>query len=129
MEDPMKDVQMGDVCPDLPCSQLLLGRDNKFSRSSDVIHKQKVYIERFIIFRSIERLNVSRTKYAGSMSNINLQRIFKKPFSEWTDEEKIFFLHDLLNNHKRPLPGYSETMLDNVIYSPDDRSAYRLSKK
>jgi hypothetical protein len=52
------------------------------------------------------------------MSKINLQLTLKKPFSEWTDEEKIFFLHDLLDHHHRPLPGYSETMLDKVIYSP-----------
>jgi hypothetical protein len=52
------------------------------------------------------------------MSKINLQLTLKKPFSEWTDEEKIFFLIDLLDHHHRPLPGYSETMLDKVIYSP-----------
>jgi hypothetical protein len=63
------------------------------------------------------------------MAIISLQHILKKTFSEWTDEEKIFFLHDLLDHHKRPLPGYSETTLDNVIYSPDDRLAYRLSKE
>jgi hypothetical protein len=63
------------------------------------------------------------------MIRFNLQQTLKKPFSEWTDEEKIFFLHDLLDHHKRPLPGYSETMLDKVIYSPDDSFALRLGKE
>jgi len=58
------------------------------------------------------------------MTKINLQQLLKKPFVKWTDEEKIFFLYDLLDHHKRPLPGYSETMLDNVIYSPDERLHY-----
>jgi hypothetical protein len=62
------------------------------------------------------------------MTKINLQRTLKKPFTGWTDEEKIIFLHDLLDHHRRPLPGYSETMLDSVIYSPDDRFALRLGK-
>jgi hypothetical protein len=63
------------------------------------------------------------------MPKINLKKTLKKPFSEWTDEEKIIFLHDLLDHHKRPLPGYIETMLDSVIYSPDDRFALRLNKE
>jgi hypothetical protein len=54
------------------------------------------------------------------MTKINLQRTLKKPFSDRADEEKIFFLHDLLDHHFRPLPGYAETMLDSVIYSPSD---------
>lgn len=65
----------------------------------------------------------------GSMTKINLQQTLRKPFSEWTDDEKIIFLHDLLDHHKRPLPGYSETMLDKIIFSPDDRLAYRMSKE
>ena len=63
------------------------------------------------------------------MKKINLQRTLKKPFSEWTDGEKIFFLHDLLDHHHRPLPGYSETMLDSVIYSPNDSFAMQFMKE
>jgi hypothetical protein len=48
MEDPMKDVQMGDVCPDLPCSLIFSGVDNKFWRGGDAIHKQQVYSESYI---------------------------------------------------------------------------------
>lgn len=44
------------------------------------------------------------------MSKINLKKTLKKPFSEWTDEEKIIFLHDLLDHHKRPLPGCIEPL-------------------
>jgi hypothetical protein len=55
------------------------------------------------------------------MTKISLQQLLEKPFIRWTDEEKIFFLFDLLDHHKRPLPGYSETMLDSVIYAPNER--------
>jgi hypothetical protein len=63
------------------------------------------------------------------MAGINLHHTLKKPFSDWTDEEKLFFLHDLLDHHHRPLPGYSETMLDSVIYTPADSYAFRVSKE
>jgi hypothetical protein len=63
------------------------------------------------------------------MTKINLKLTLKKPFPEWTDEEKIIFLHDLLAHHKRPLPGYSETMLDSVIYSHDNSYELLLSKE
>jgi len=62
-------------------------------------------------------------------SKINLQLTLKKPFSEWTDEEKKNFLHDLLEHHNRPLPGYIETMLDKVIYSPDENLLKRSGKE
>jgi hypothetical protein len=48
MEDPMKDVQMGNVCPDLPCSLIFSGVDNKFWRGGDAIHKQQVYSESYM---------------------------------------------------------------------------------
>jgi|WetSurMetagenome_2_1015567.scaffolds.fasta_scaffold40637_2 hypothetical protein len=76
----------------------------------------------------IEGLNANRTQQF-TMTKINLQYTLKKPFSNWTDEEKMFFLYDLLDHHHRPLPGYSETMLDNVIYTPADSFAFRVSKE
>jgi len=58
------------------------------------------------------------------MTKINLQQLLKKGFIRWTDEERLFFLYDLLDHHKKPIPGYSETMLDSVIYAPNERLNY-----
>lgn len=63
------------------------------------------------------------------MTKINAEKLVKKPFSVWTEEEKIFFLHDLLDHHNRPIPGYVETMLDKVIYSPDELKLQQLSEE
>jgi hypothetical protein len=63
------------------------------------------------------------------MTKINLHSTLKKPFADWTDEEKIFFLQDLLDHHHRPLPGYSETMLDTVIYTPADSFAFKVKNE
>jgi hypothetical protein len=55
MEDPMKDVQMGDVCPDLPCSQFFLVQIINSGEAVMQFIKQHVYNELFIVFVQLRR--------------------------------------------------------------------------
>jgi hypothetical protein len=54
---------------------------------------------------------------------IDMDKTLKKKFSEWTIDEKIVFLHEVLD-HYGTLPRIASNMLSKVKYFPEDRHEY-----
>jgi len=63
------------------------------------------------------------------MTKINAEKLVKTPFSLWTDKENFFFCMTYETLTHRPLPGYVETMLEKVIYSPDELKLHQVSEE
>ena len=58
---------------------------------------------------------------------VKLPRWEQKPFKKWTDDQKIYFLHELLDHFNRVPPvgaKLATEMLSYVLYEPADRYSH-----
>ena len=59
---------------------------------------------------------------------VNDRRNGEIPFKKWTDDEKVFFLHELLDHYNR-VPALALEMLAAIKYEPEDRDSHGMIPK